>query len=88
MPSLPLDGRGAIVSGANHGIGAATAVELARLDADIAITYLAYTPADHDPDRPEEYRVQREQGPEMVIRAVEATGRRVHAHWTVGFGGG
>jgi 3-oxoacyl-[acyl-carrier protein] reductase len=79
MPSLPLDGRVAIVSGANHGIGAATAVELARLGADVAVTYLAYTPADHDPGRPEEYRAQREQGPEMVVAAVEAAGRRVHA---------
>lgn len=56
MPRLPLSGRVAVVSGANHGIGAATAAELARLGADVAVTYLAYTPHDHDPGRPTAYR--------------------------------
>lgn len=79
MSRLPLDGRVAIVSGANHGIGAATAVELARLGADVTVTYFAYTPADHDPGRPTEYRAQREQGPEVAIAAIEAAGRRAHA---------
>lgn len=79
MSHRPLDGRVAIVSGANHGIGAATAAELARLGADVAVTYLAYTPADHDPGRPAEYRAQREQGPEVAVAAVEAAGRRVVA---------
>lgn len=37
---LPLAGRTALVTGANHGIGAATAVALARKGADVAITYL------------------------------------------------
>ncbi len=79
MPDLPLAGRVAVVSGANHGIGAATAAELARLGADVAVTYLAYTPDDHDPGRPDAYRVQREQGAEEVVAAVEAAGRRVVA---------
>lgn len=72
MSVLPLEGRVALVSGANHGIGAATAAELARLGADVAITYLAYTPADHDPTRPDVYRRQREQGPRATAAAVTA----------------
>ena len=79
MSQPPLVGRVAIVSGANHGIGAATAGELARLGADVAVTYLAYTPTDHDPGRPPRYRADREQGPEMAVAAIEVAGRRAHA---------
>lgn len=79
MSDRPLDGRVAIVSGANHGIGAATAAELARLGADVAATYLTYTPADHDSDRPPAYRTQREQSAEASVAAIEAAGRRGHA---------
>jgi 3-oxoacyl-[acyl-carrier protein] reductase len=76
VPARPLDGRVAVVSGANHGIGAATATALAALGADVAVTYLAYTPDDHDPGRPDAYRTQREQGPEGTVAAVEAAGGR------------
>jgi 3-oxoacyl-[acyl-carrier protein] reductase len=76
MSHLPLLGRVALVSGANHGIGAATAAELARLGADVGVTYLAYTPTDHDPGRPDTYRVAREQGPDATVAAVAAEGRR------------
>lgn len=79
MSHRPLDGRVAIVSGANHGIGAATAAELARLGADVGVTYLAYRSSDHDPGRSPEYRTQREQGPDAVLAAIEAAGRRGHA---------
>jgi 3-oxoacyl-[acyl-carrier protein] reductase len=77
--SRPLAGRAAVVTGANHGIGAATAAALAALGADVAVAYLAYTPDDHDPGRPDAYRTQREQGPEATIGAVEAAGGRAVA---------
>ncbi|MCC5951116.1 MAG: SDR family oxidoreductase [Acidimicrobiia bacterium] len=79
MSRLPLHGRVAVVSGANHGIGAATAAELARLGVDVAVAYLASTPTDHDPGRPPEYCSQREQGPEATMAAIAAAGRRGHA---------
>lgn len=79
MSRSPLDGRVAVVSGANHGIGAATAAELARLGADIVLTYLAYTPTDHDPSRSPEFRSQREQNAQATLAAVQAAGRRAHA---------
>ena len=76
MTPFPLEGRVAIVSGANHGIGASTAVELARLGADVAVTFLDATPTDDDPGRPAEYRTQREQGPAATVAAIEAAGGR------------
>lgn len=79
MSTRPLDGRVAVVSGANHGIGAATATQLAQLGADVAATYLAYIPPDHDPGRPPAYRAQRQQGPEATMAAIAAAGRRAHA---------
>lgn len=79
MANLPLDGRVAIVSGANHGIGAATAAALAVLGADVAVTYLAYTPSDDDLGHPSEYRTQREQGPDATLAAIEASGQRGYA---------
>jgi 3-oxoacyl-[acyl-carrier protein] reductase len=76
---LPLDGRVAVVSGANHGIGAATAAALAHLGADVAVTFLAYAPTAHDPGRPAAYRISREQGADATLAAVEAAGRRAVA---------
>ena len=79
MPVGPLDGRVAIVSGANHGIGAATAAVLAHLGADVAITYLSSSPADADISQSVEYQTQREQGTELVVAAVEAAGQKALA---------
>ena len=57
-PALPLSGRVAIVTGANHGIGASTARRLAELGADVLVTYLRNTnPASGDV--PSEYTAQR-----------------------------
>jgi len=80
MPAspLPLSGRVAIVTGANHGIGAATAQRLAELGADVLITYLRNTnPASGDV--PAEYTTQRASDAADVVAAVESLGRRAIA---------
>jgi 3-oxoacyl-[acyl-carrier protein] reductase len=75
MPAGPLAGRVALVTGANHGIGAATAIALARLGAAVAATYLRTT-ADPDPARPAEYDEQRQRDASAVVDAVSAAGSR------------
>lgn len=76
MPVRPLNGRVAVVSGANHGIGAATAARLAHLGADIAVTFLAADPSRRDPAQPDAYHRAREQGPDAALAAIAAAGRR------------
>jgi 3-oxoacyl-[acyl-carrier protein] reductase len=74
-PTPPLSGRVAIVTGANHGIGAATARRLAELGADVLVTYLRNTnPATGDV--PAEYTEQRAAHADDVVAAIESFGRR------------
>jgi 3-oxoacyl-[acyl-carrier protein] reductase len=73
-----LAGRTALVTGANHGIGAAIAVALARLGADVGVTYLRLA-AESDPDAPAEYTGQRRAHADAVVAEIIAAGRRAFA---------
>ncbi|MGH3192782.1 MAG: SDR family NAD(P)-dependent oxidoreductase [Streptosporangiaceae bacterium] len=68
-----LAGHVAIVTGANHGIGAATAVALAARGASVVITYLRLNDAP-DPGTPEAYRRNRAQGAHAVLAAIAEAG--------------
>lgn len=77
MSARPLAGRVALVTGANHGIGAATAVAIAALGADVAVTYLRLTQS-VDPGRSEVYERRRAQDGTTTLAAVTAAGARAH----------
>jgi 3-oxoacyl-[acyl-carrier protein] reductase len=68
----PLSGRTALVTGANHGIGAAIAVELARLGADVFVTYLRAGASESDATPGEsEYEAQRRRDSSSVLPSIE-----------------
>jgi 3-oxoacyl-[acyl-carrier protein] reductase len=68
-----IEGRVAIVTGANHGIGAATARLLAAHGARVLLSSLAI--ADQpDPGLPEAYRVNRARSADEVVSAVRESG--------------
>lgn len=60
----------AVVTGANHGIGAATAVALAARGVDVLVTYLRLDVAP-DPGTPERYRAGRAAGAEEVLARIQ-----------------
>ena len=73
-----IDGRIAIVTGANHGIGAATAVALAGSGARVLVSYLRVDDGAED-GPPEAYRVNRAGDASGVVRAIADAGGRAEA---------
>ncbi len=76
--SLDLTGHVALVTGANHGIGAATARRIAERGASVVITYLPIEDAP-DPGIPDTYRNNRAQDADAVVQAISASGGSVVA---------
>src|SRR4051812_21769636 len=69
-----LSGRVALVTGANQGIGAATALALAHLGADVAISYFQ-TREDGD-EYPPAFAAERSRDGSDVVAAITSYGRR------------
>lgn len=78
MTQSSLNGRVAVVTGANHGIGAATAALLAARGAAVLCTYLRLAPG-VDAGTPETYGENRSSGGEEVVAAIRAAGGRAEA---------
>jgi 3-oxoacyl-[acyl-carrier protein] reductase len=78
MENGGLSGRVALVTGANHGIGAAIARRLARSGAAVLATYLTVDDAE-DPGTPATYRTNRAKDASEVVAAIESDGGRVLA---------
>lgn len=76
-----LAGRVALVTGANHGIGAATALALAACGAAVLLTYKRLDPAEHadDPAFPDTYGRLRAQTADEVVARIRRDGGRAEA---------
>ena len=72
-PPLDLTGRVALVTGGNHGIGAATAIILAECGARVLAAFLRLEDKD-DPGTPEAYRQSRASDAQHVITHIQAKG--------------
>ena len=76
--ALPLTGHTAIVTGANHGIGGATASALARRGCSVLCTFLRLDDA-VDPGTPPAYRDSRARDAGQVMAQIQAGGGRAAA---------
>jgi 3-oxoacyl-[acyl-carrier protein] reductase len=74
----PVSRHTAIVTGANHGIGAATALALARRGCAVLCTYLRLAD-EPDPGIPQAYRDRRAESAEPVAERIRAEGGRAVA---------
>lgn len=70
---MMMDGHAAVVTGANHGIGAATAVELGRRGCAVLCTFLRVHD-EVDPGVPQAYRDYRAAGADAVVEQIQAAG--------------
>lgn len=71
--AVDLSGHVALVTGANHGIGAATARQLAGVGARVLLSYLRIED-EVDPGIPDAYRTHRASGAEGVLTAIREAG--------------
>src|SRR5215471_14633642 len=76
--SEPAGGHTAIVTGANHGIGAATAAALARRGCAVLCTFFRVEDP-VDPGVPQEFRDRRAGGADAVLAEIRAGGGRAVA---------
>ena len=73
MAPYDLTNHVAIVTGANHGIGAATARMLSEYGARVLVTYLRLEDA-HDPGIPDAYHLGRASDAQHVVAGIRANG--------------